>query len=172
MRAIFILYLLIPVATFSQSENIKLENHQVIFEKKYVLDSLSADKVKSLLSSKIPIVKGITDYYNGGEVITAKLKNATIDYRVYGGKWATTATYLNYPFDANVSIIWKEGAYKVTVTNIVFRVPALGDIELGEAITSKKGTIFSSNKTSVKATGYIDNYLSDLFTFKKDSSNW
>lgn len=149
-----------------------LANHQVYFEKKYDVDSMNVDQVKTLLSAHVPSVKGIFDYYNGGEVITAKMKDAYINYRAYGGHWASTATFLNYSFTATVSIVWKDGAYKVTVANMVFTAGTLGSVLLEDAVTRKKTTQFATGNTITKSLDYIDKYLADLFALKNKKVEW
>ena len=169
---IFTIILFIPGLLKSQvAENLKLENKQIIFEKVYLLDSLEVNKVERLLTLNIPKVQDLTNFSKTNEIIIAKLANATIDYRKYGGKWANTSGGLNYPFFCDVSIVWKDQKYRVTISNMHFSGNPLGTVKVSEGFTSKKGTVLDNSKTATKALYYIDNYLSDLFKISTSIKN-
>jgi hypothetical protein len=162
MKAILTFLFLLPLFVNAQSENIKLENGQVFFEKIYQLDSADAKKVETLLTANIPRVKDLADFNKASDIITAKIKNSYIDYKKYGGKWVNTSVYLNHPFFCDISIVWKDNKYRVSVTNMYFNVS--GTVaKLSEIITRNKGTELDNSKITVRALHYIDSYMSDLF---------
>lgn len=167
-----LLLLFFPYTIQAQFDYLHLENKQVKFEKKYSLDSMKSATIQTKLVSFIPTIKGITDFYNGGEVITAKFKDAYIDYRKYGGRWGNTPPVLNHPFSANATIVWKDSAFKATITNMVFHVAGLGDIAIDDLITKKKGTQFGNGKVDLSIGKYIEQYLADLFVINDKSKDW
>lgn len=169
---IFLAVSLMPIISMAQvAENLKLENKQIIFEKVYSLDSLESSKVEKILTLNIPKIQDLTDFSKTNEIIIAKISNATIDYRKYGGKWGSTSTILNYPFYCDVSVVWKDQKYRVTLTNMYFFGNPLGNVKASEIFTSNKGTEF--NHSCTKALYYIDSYLSDLFMISASTKdNW
>ena len=171
---IFTVILFIPGLLKSQvAENLKLENKQIIFEKVYLLDSLEVNNVERLLTLNIPKIQDLTNFSKTNEIIIAKIANATIDYRKYGGKWGNTSVLLNYPFFCNVSIVWKDKKYRVTISNMYFSGDPIGTIKVSDTFTSKKGTELDNSKIANKAMYYIDSYLSDLFKVSTSiKNNW
>lgn len=165
MKAIiFLVISLMPISSMAQvAENLKLENKQIIFEKVYSLDSLESSKVEKVLTLNIPKIQDLTGFSKTNEIIIAKISNANIDYRKYGGKWGNTSTILNYPFFCDVSIVWKDQKYRVTISNMYFFSNPLGNVKASEIFTSDKGTEFNHSNICTKALYYIDSYLSDLF---------
>lgn len=163
--------LCLSVASLGQYTNLSLENRQVTFEKKYNLDSMKANDVQSFLAATIPAVKNVVDYYNGSQVFTAKFDNAKIDYKKYGGKWGSSHIALNFPFSANISILWKDGAYKVTVTNLVFHTSA-GDYTIEDVLTKKRESMWDNSDISTQAGSYIEKYLIEAFTLSVRKTDW
>ena len=175
MRLLLIFTLLL-ISEFSISqvaENLRLDNKQIVFEKIYPVDSLEKNQVEKLLLSNIPKVPDLTGFSKTDEIIIAKIANATIDYRKYGGKWGNTSTILNYPFFCDVSILWKDEKYRVTISNMYFSGNPIGTIKASEIFTSNKGLEFNDSKITTKALFYIDSYLSDLFSINsRIKNNW
>jgi hypothetical protein len=171
---IFTIIFFIPAILKSQVvENLKLENKQMIFEKIYLLDSLESNTVEKLLTLNIPKVQDLSNFSKTNEIIIAKIANAKIDYRKYGGKFGNTPTILNYPFFCDVSIVWKDQKYRVTISNMYFAGNPIGTVKASEIFTSNKGAEFDNSKNVKKAMYYIDNYLSDQFKINiSEKDNW
>jgi hypothetical protein len=165
------LFLIYAPASFCQYRNLKIESSQVIFEHVYPVDSLDAAKVKSLLISAVPQFKDVTDIDVHDEIITAKIKNAEVDFKKYGGKWASTPTYLLHPMNANVSFYWKDGKYRVLITNVEFLMPWFGNKEEPFQLTMllTKKNEFQQGKNITKGGAFLDRYLEDWFTVQKQS---
>jgi hypothetical protein len=172
MKRLLLLMMLLPGIVSSQYKYLKLETKQVTFEKKFNAESVPEVELKKRICAFVPTIKGITDFYNGEEVITARFKDAYIDYRIYGGKWINSPVMLNHPFSANVSIVWRDSAYKVTISNIVFHIEGLGDSMLDDLITKKKATEFNKGEWPTKAGKYIEDYFSDVFQLKASKKDW
>ena len=137
------------------------------------MDSLQSSQIQKLLTSNISKTKDLTDFNMTNEIITAKIKNAYVDYKKYGGKWGNTSAFLNHPFFGDISIIWKDQKYRVTVTNMYFDVARLGIMKLSDLATKKKGTELGESNILIRSLQYIDNYLSDLFKINPlNTGNW
>ena len=161
-----------PTSLFCQYENLKLENAQIYFEKTYQLDSMDKSKVEQVLINGVPKLKDLTEFKKTEDIITAKISNTLIDYRKFGGKWSNTSALLNHPFYADVTIVWKDGKYKVTITNMYFIAEGLGLMKCNDMFTKSRGTVLKDGDDAVKTGRYIDMYLSDLFAIKLISSDW
>lgn len=167
---------LLSASAFAQSESpyksIKLENSQVFFEKVYILDSLSATNIERLLIEQIPRVKNLKGFSKSDGIITAKIEDCTIDYKKYGGKWGNTLLYLNHPFFATVSIVWKDGKYKVSMNNMEWHAAGVGTATSTDVFTKwGKGKDWDMSKTVLKGGEYVDRYFSDLFAVKNNSKD-
>jgi hypothetical protein len=179
MKKLFLLtFLLLPAIAFGQAENpykyLKLDNGSVFFERVYNIDSASAQEVESLLISKVPSVKDLSEFSRSSDVITGRLKDCLVDYKRYGGKWGNTLVLLNHPMFASISIVWKENKYRVTVSNIYFMTAGFGKMKLDDTITKKRGQEFDQNNIVLRGGTYLEQYLSDLFDFSKakPKSDW
>lgn len=171
MKKTLLFLLSLPLLATSQWQNLKLENSQILFEKVYTIDSLDAVSIGKILSAGIPKTKDITIGIISSDLIPAKIKDAFIDYKKYGGKWASTPAFFNYPFSADVSIVWKDHKYKVSVTNMSFNT-SLGVVKLSDVLTRKRGTELSTSKDAITSGEYIDKYLSDLFALNASNDTW
>jgi hypothetical protein len=163
MKLSLVAILFFPIICYGQYDNLKLDKAQVYFEKVYSLDSSDAGTVERLLTLNIPRLKDIADFNKTSDIITAKIKDALIDYKKYGGKWGNTAVFLNHPFFGDVSIVWKDKKYRITISNMYFNTAGFGIMKCSDLFTKKRGTELDTSKTMVTAGQYIEKYLSDLF---------
>lgn len=160
-----------PPLAFAQSkspyESIKLENSQVFFEKVYFLDSLSAANIERLLVGQMPRVKNLKGFTKSEGIITAISEDCTIDYKKYGGKWGNTLLYLNHPFFATVSIVWKDGKYKVSMNNMEWHAAGVGTATSTDVFTKwERARTGICRRFFLKGGEYVDRYFSDLFAAK------
>lgn len=165
-----ILLLATPFLVKAQYDNLKLENGQVYFEKVYSVDSSDAYSIERLLTMNVPKLKDVNDFNKTSDIITAKIKDALIDYKKYGGKWGNTAAFLNHPFFGEISIVWKDQKYRVTVSNMHFNTAGFGIMKCSDLVTKKRGTELETSKGMITAGQYIEKYLSDLFLIQKSSN--
>jgi hypothetical protein len=175
MKTLLIIVLIL-FSTFAQAQytNLKLEDSQFLFEKVYEKDSLSSKDIEKMLINGVPTIKNLKDFYKHNEIITAKLDNVKIDFRKYGGSWGSSPFFLNHPFFANISIVWKDGKYKVTATNLTFDtgVSAFGVMTCTDIFTKKRGSEIRTNENIITAGKYIEQYLSELFTISRVKKDW
>lgn len=172
MKKLLLLIIFLPLFSYAQYDYLKLDNTQILFEKVYPVDTLNSSQIETLLITGVPKLKDLTDFEKPQNIIIAKIKNAQIDYTKYGGKWGSVATFVTYPLFADVSILWKDGKYKVTVNNIYFKAGNSNIIKCSDMLTKSKGKELDSRSGMVKAGQYIEKYLSDLFFIKPVNKEW
>ena len=188
MKTIFtILLLLISSYIFSQVkyDYLKLENSQFFFQRVYDYDSLSANEIEKMLIINVPTLKNINDFQSSLSIITAKIDGGKIDYKKYGGSIWTVPNFLGFNFYGNVSIIWKDKKFRVTVTNMVFLnenfnkntnqsifARSLNEYTVTDIFTKNKGTEMKTNKKLEESAIYIQSYLSELFTLNRTKKDW
>lgn len=153
----------------SPYKDYKLEGGQLLFDRVYMADSMKGELLGKILAKSIPQLKGLTDFRIHNDVITCRFYNAMIDYKRMGHKWGTTPILLNNPFDANVTIVWKDGKYKVTLSNIIFKAQSFGHTELDIMLTRKKKTAWDTRAGAMRIGEYTEQYFTDLFKIKEDS---
>ena len=173
-KLLFLLLLLSISKIYAQDspyKSYKLADGQLLYEQVYTCDTMKSDQIGKMLSTEVPKIKGLTDFRKESEVITGRLKNAMIDYRKYGGKWSNTPVLLKNPFDANVTIEWKDGKYRVTLSNIIFHSAGFGETDLGQMLTRKKGTDWDLRPGAKQIGDYTEQYYTNLF-WVKNNSNW
>ena len=172
MKKLILVFLLTPFFVRAQYDNLKLENTQIFFEKVYPFDSLKTSDIEKLLLTGVPKLKDVTGFEKAQDIIIAKINNTLIDYKKYGGSWGSTAVFMNHPFFGDVSIVWKDGKYKVTVSNMYFDTAGFGIMKCSDIFTKKRGTELSTNSNAVAAGQYIEKYLANLFLIKQDKKDW
>ncbi|PAC29261.1 hypothetical protein [Flectobacillus sp. BAB-3569] len=172
MKKLLFILLLISFSSKSQYNNLFIESRNIYFEKIYKLDSVSQENIKSNLISAIPKIKDITNIQEHSTFITAKLNRTHIDYKKYGGKFFSTAAFLNHPFFCDILVEWKDGRYRVTATNMFFNEDGLGKMNTSDLLLSENGEEINKKKLAIEAGKYIENYLSDLFKIKVSGKGW
>jgi len=172
MKNLILSFLLVPFLVHAQYNNLQLENTQIFFEKVYTVDSLKTSDIEKLLLTGIPILKDVTSFQKSQDVIIAKINNTLIDYKKHGGSWGGTAVFMNHPFFGDVSIVWKDNKYKVTVSNMYFNTAGFGLMKCSDIFTKKRGTELSTNSNTITAGQYIEKYLADLFLIKQAKKDW
>lgn len=171
MKPIALFLMIFPFVVQGQYSYLKLENTQVYFERVFEVDSTNASNIETMLLSEVPNLENLNDFKSSPGIITATIKDARIDYKKYGGTWVNTVTYLKYPFYGNVTIVWKENRYKVTVSSMSI-LTSNGKFSWSDVLTSNRGSEFDSKEIVIRSGEYIENYLSELFLIKSKSNDW
>ncbi len=179
--------LLITNYAFSQVkfDYLKLENSQFFFERVYDYDSLNANEIEKMLIINIPTLKNVTDFQNRQTIMTAKIDGAKIDYKKYGGSIWSVPNFITFNLYGNVSIIWKDKKFRVTVTNMIFSnenfnkntnqsafARALNEYNATDVFTKNKGDEMRTNKKLEESGNYIQSFLSELFTISPIKKDW
>ncbi|MCF0074002.1 hypothetical protein LZD49_26205 [Dyadobacter sp. CY261] len=176
----FVLFLFLSIDSIGQNSSaelpfkyLKKDNNQIFFEKVFEVDSANSSQIEQMLIANIPKTKDVRDFQKNSNVITAYISNCLIDYKKYGGKWGNTQVFMNHPFFSNVTVVWKDGKYKVTLSNMEWHT-SLGNLTMTEALTKwAQGKEWDLSKSKVKAGQYVEQYFSDLFSFSEvNKSDW
>ena len=174
MKKIVLLLLICSIANAQESpfKYLKYENGEVLFDKVYMVDSLSASQVETLLAERLPSAKNVISISKGAESFSGQLEKCYIDYEKYGGKVMTTLMLLGYPLSASVTAYWKDGKYRIVVDRMqwITQITLMGTSASGansatETFHPRKE--WKTGKTSVNGGKYVEQYLADLFDFSK-----
>lgn len=167
------------VAQVTTYGNFKLEDQQMIFQKIFLHDSVTLDKIGEYFG-KQPFAKNVS--VTDGEV-TFDLNELIIDYKKFGfSQVATPSVIQTGKFFGRVSITVKEGKYRVSVRDINFT----GDLGYKKITTKDKltnyacrdnGTYMSPDWTKPNTLGLLDKAFSDKLEFvepksKKNEGDW
>lgn len=169
----FIALLIIAVTMSANSTNAQYQhlahiNGKEVFVCVYDIEGLSENEIEKLLTSSIPRIPGFVDFYKSEGIITGKIEKAQLDLDQYGCRWGNTSAMVHNPFFANVVIEWKEGRYRVTMSNMEFRHRSLGSFR---DPFSKKDR-FLTSKTILRTGACFEQYFRDLFTLKNAPDAW
>jgi hypothetical protein len=146
-------------------------NNQIVFEKIYILDSLKSSQIEEMLISNIPNLSDIYDFQKSSNIITFSIKGVYIDVKRFGLRRMSMNGILAFPMNANISIVWKDGKYKLTTSNITFNVVSFGIQKLTQHILNSDGTL-SQKKLDIQLGHCVEETLSEKFTINGKSSNW
>lgn len=179
MKRIIFLYLFLPFLSFSQNSNlksIKYVNNQVIYENVFSIDSLSSEKIQELLINTIPKLNGIKEFKMGDKIISAKVFQLQMDYKKYTEKvdWIQ-GVWIKHPFYADVNILWKDGKYKVTVTNMNFIAGGKVLLNCNNIFVEKddNGNLgIKSNQKFLDTLIVMEHFLDDYFNVKYQNTEW
>jgi hypothetical protein len=72
---------------------------------------------------------------------------------------------------ANISIVWKDGKYKLTTSNITFNVVSFGIQKLTQHILDSDG-VLSDKKLDIQLGHCVEETLSEKFIITAKNSNW
>ena len=172
----FITFLFLsPIQGTKQAYNFYLENQSIKYKKVFIVDSLNQSELISKLNAYLPTVSGLRNVQFNGDVFTGQIDKLIVNYKKYGGKWATTWTVLNYPMNGNLIVQVKDNKYRLIITDIEFisTYPYVV-IDFDKDLTKKKGTILTTNKVALRGLEYLDKFLTDKFTItkRKVDNNW
>lgn len=147
----------------SETDNFKIENGQVIWQKIYETDSTKEQLIGQIKSSG-----QFENISENGESLTAEINQFSMDFKGYGVSEMSTPMYVSRSYVKAFALIeFKEERYRVTLKNIKFvqkyddalsKEGETTDIEL--FALKKRNTEFKSNFLS-KPSKIMD------FTFQK-----
>ncbi len=150
---------------------LKRNGNQIIFERIYNLDTLNASQIESILVSNIPNISDVSDFQKSSNIITFTIKGVYIDYKKYGlSRWNMNGC-LAFPMTTNVSIVWKDGKYKITASNITFNVVSFGIQKLSTHLLRNNGN-YDERKPQTSMGHCVENYLSEKFNINLVKNDW
>jgi len=152
----------------AQYQYLTHDNGKEVFVCVYDVEGSDASEIEKLLTSSMPRIPGFTDFYKSEGIITGKIENIRIDLEQYGCRKGNTSAMVYNPFFANVVIEWKEGRYRVTMSNMEFRHRSLGSFR----DPFSRGDKFITSKTLLRSGACFEQYFRDLFTLKNTPDTW
>ncbi|SEW37054.1 hypothetical protein [Chitinophaga arvensicola] len=174
MRKLLLLLIFMPafvVAQNSPYKYYKLDKGELLFENIYHVDSLTADQIGAMLKREIPKIQGIVDIRTEGNLLTGRIRNSNINYRKAGHNPMNTYSLLDNPFDAGVTIEWKDGRYRVTLSGVVFHTGKDFNKVFLNTVLIKKGSEWYTNKMSRQIGNYSEEYYASIFSVT-NNDNW
>lgn len=166
MKKLFLL-LWFSVTTLTAQENFTVDNDQISWQKVYETE-LSKQEIQEQLRQH-PALSQIAENFSG----TAKPTALNCEQ--------SQAIYMRYPLQFFSNIEVKEGKYRVTVSRIefipevsaeVFGIETNNNPEPWEDYAVKNSGEFRSNKMVQNSMNCIDLYLTELFKFNIQDTDW
>lgn len=172
-KNILLLAILITQNIFSQNQtdtlhNFKVEDNVLIWQK--VFETNLKEKEKTFITKIITHFK----YNNLQEIdniISFSVSDDTIDYKKYGGKWGTTAIFVQYPNNYLVVVDFKESKYRITIKNINLSSNNRNLATNLEDYVLRNNQIKNS-KTFNKALDYYNKHFTEKFTITTKKDDW
>lgn len=162
---------IVKLPTDTNYKYLRKVNNQVVFEKTYILDSLNSETIEDLLTSSFPSLADVSSFQKSIKIISFDLKNVYIDYKKYGLKRMTMSPILAFPMSCNVSIIWKDGKYRITASNISFNVVTFGIQKLTDHILND--SLWFDEKKVVTTMGHcVELFFAEKFKIETINTNW
>lgn len=177
MKHFIIFLLLLPCLYLAQKENFTSVNRQIQWQKVYET-SFSQNEILSIIKNS----GKFTNIFTDNDSLTGSFSDLMADYKGAGSTTMGTTIYVqNSSINANFKIDFKEGKYRVTITNILLN--ELMDLGLGisntkspiENYTLKNGKD-EFRKTFEQRDARIYNYtftnFFDFSKYRKSEDNW
>jgi hypothetical protein len=150
---------------------LKKVDNQIIFEKVYSFDSLKSEQIEDLLLASIPNVADVSSFQKSTKIISFSLRNVYIDFKKYGLRRMTMSPLLAFPMSCNLSIVWKDGKYKITASNITFNVVSFGIQKLTDHILND--SLWFDDKKVVTTMGHcVELFFAEKFKIETINTNW
>lgn len=173
----FTLVLLIPCvsqAQITQYGSFKILDGEVIYQKVFNEDSITADKMVKFLRT-LPTIGNIR---SDGETVTADLLFLTIDFKKL--KVAQSASPLIIQtgnFTGKLTFDMKPGKYRTTLRDIKMKGDT-GSKKITEPenitgyVTTDNGTALSPAWCKPASLGLLEQQISDRIKYKKTDTDW
>ena len=160
--------------------NFKVEDQEIIYQKIFLQDSVSAAKLTEYYKS-LPYLSNVEQ---SGDEVTFDMNDITVDYKKFQFTQVGTPNIIQTgKYSGKAAIGVKDGKYRITVSSIQLT----GDIgykkiTAKESLTSfaskNSGTILSQDWCKPNMLGLLDQSLTDKLQFievkkkKKDKGDW
>jgi len=159
------------LARSQQLGNLYFENEKVVYRKVFEVDTINADELQKMLENHLIRIPAVKELQYIGEFIGI-INGMFVDVDKYLSKRLTYWSELSKPMDAKMKIQVKNGRYRVIIEEIKFINPSPYSVFSLDIIASERNlkTTLSSNFYK-RSLGYLDQFLTDLFTLKIESFN-
>lgn len=178
-NALYLTLLLIPCSLFAQSTeygDFKIVNTELIYQKVFTQDSITAEKLAAFLKS----APGVSNVRMENGAVAADLNDFVVDYKKFQfSQVAVPHIIQTGRFSGKINTEVKDGKYRVTLTSIQMKGNiGYKTITAPESITNyactNSGTNLSREWCKPNTLGLLDQALTDRFTYidQKSSSDW
>jgi hypothetical protein len=164
--------------------NFFIENEGVIYKRVFDLPKETGLNEKTEVLKFISKVPHVSNVREVGDEILGDITNMKINYKKYGGTSMSTMILVKGSMFGKLIVQIKENKYRVIVKDIYFiddqslysmmsKKEMDNRTDFTNSITKDNRTQFRSSSTIVTGVGYVDSYLTDIFTYydgKKE--NW
>jgi hypothetical protein len=150
---------------------LKKVNNQIVFEKIYTLDSLRSNQIEEILISNMPNLSDVYEFQKSSNIITFTIKGVYIDFKKFGLKRMSMNGILAFPMNASISIVWKDGKYKLTASNISFNVVSFGIQKITQILLNNDGTL-NEKRLVIQLGNCVEETLSEKFLINSNTANW
>lgn len=182
LTGIVVLFTFFPGDSWAQTTtfgNFKLEDQQLIYQKIFLQDSITLEKLRDYFSKQ----NYASNVDVASDLVEFDVNDLVVDYKKFGfSQVATPPVIQTGKFSGHVSISAKEGKYRVSLRNIQFT----GDLGYKKVITKDKltnyacrdnGTYISPDWTKPNTLGLLDKALTDKLMFveakeKSEKNDW
>lgn len=164
-----------PCGDSSGNWNLELNNtYLTIIYTDSTLDSLTLTKQ---LQNNFRTLNGVKDFDNLNGTIVFNISGHNVDFERQGLKGFNTCVCLIHPMMYAVSIDVKDYKYRVTVSNVLTKLPqgSFGEINWNTFPFNRKGCLSGLNKgTMLTSFEILENDLTYFFTLKPNQkkSDW
>jgi len=173
MKKLTIVIILIASNTFSQKYidtlyHFKVEKNDITWQK--VFENSLPDLQKTFIKQTMTNLK-FDSLQEIDETISFSVKDDIVDFKKYGGKWGTTAIFIQYPINYLVVIDFKENKYRVTIKSINLKSEIrYMATDLNDYIL-KQGKIKNTNTLNT-GLSYYDQHFTEKFTITTKKDDW
>jgi len=174
MKKITLLLILLTSTIYSQKYidtlyNFRLNENKIIWQK--VFETKEKDLQNTFRKKVITNIK-LENLQEIDNIISFSVIEDIIDFKKYGGKWGSTAIFVQYPNNYLVVIDFKHQKYRVTIKAISLKS------EIQYMATDLKDYVIKKNKiknskTNNKGLNYYNKHFIAKFTLKNSTnSDW
>jgi hypothetical protein len=178
--------LLLALSTFARGQgnttygNFKLEDQEIIYQKIFLQDSVSATRLMEYYKS-LPYLSNVQQ---SGDEVTFDLNDLTVDYKKFQFTQVGTPNIIQTgKYSGKASVGVKDGKYRITLSALQLT----GDIGYKKIMTKESltsfacknsGTILSQDWCKPNMLGLLDQAFTDKLQFieskkkKKDDADW
>ena len=171
MKLLFTI-LLIPMLAIEAQEpiisNFQLTDRQVSWQKEFVFEEGTQDRIINEFTKQIIIKKGGGDLILLQNILSFKVDNDIVDFRKYGETLTSTMTFLQFPINYQVVVEFQKNSYKIKVMNIraTTNESNTGFSTFDILITRKQRSIFAKSKLIQRNLNLLNSYFIDKFSLK------
>ena len=168
MKNLFLpLLLFFSLAAQAQTSvsNFQVENNSLIYRQVFEQPATEADLMKQLMT-----IEGISEVKDVDGMLTAKIDGLKVDYKKHGGSWGSTPGVLNFPVFGNLMAEFKDGRYRITISNLKVRLDAQDNDTEFSYYALNRNNEFRTGRNALAILHYTNMHFTDILTLKESST--